>query len=327
MIPDKFYGDNPRWFFATVVNNVDPEGAGRIQIRIHGIHSPYDDDVPEHSLPWANTLMPPTEGGTSGLTKIPQVQNSALVFGIFLDGQVSQAPLVIGTTHRIEYPSTAQIEDAIRSDKVESVLPGSSGAGGVYTPRSSYTEYRQANGDVDKSRLIIMKWLVTNGYSPIAAAGITGNLEGEGSPPFYPGSDSTKATKGKEKSYGIAQWNSAPAAGARGKKMIDYLEQKLGSADWREDLFGQLQFLHHELRGSVADYYNSDGERFHVGRKLKECTTFEGGPSLDNSTWVIIKYFEAPADMVNKLKQREVYARKAYEQYTSALQADTDNGA
>lgn len=324
MIPDNFYGDNPRWFIATVVNGVDPEGAGRVQIRIHGIHSANKSDIPEHALPWAPTLMPPTEGGTSGLTKIPQLQNSAIVIGLFMDGQASQAPVVIGTTHQLERASSVQVQSAIQSDKAAKYSPVTSGPGGIYTPPSAKTEYSQATGDVKKLRLICMKWLVLNGYSAIAAAGICGNMQAESN--FDAEGDSTETFKNTtgEVSLGIAQWNTAKGAGYRGVRMQEWIKDKLGQF-WKGNLFGQLQFLNHELRGP-ADTYNQKGYYNSVGDALMNASTFEGGPSDDNATWIFLDKFENPAAKLSKLPEREGYARAAYEQYMSALQAE-DNGA
>jgi hypothetical protein len=322
MIPDNFYGDNTRWFIATVVNGIDPEGAGRVQIRIHGIHSADKGDIPEHALPWATSLLPSTEGGTSGLTKIPKLQKSAVVIGIFLDGKSSQAPLIIGTTHQLERPSTVQIQEAIRSDNWETVAPGTSAPGGVYTPRTAITEYDNANGDIAKLRLICMKWLVANDYTAIQAASIVGNLEAESNFVTYAEGDEDRGG-----SYGIAQWNDLEASGYRGKKMKAYADKR--GRDWKTDIFVQLEYLNLELRGPKLNDGSGSGSHSYVWGSLKNAKTFEGGISDFNGTWIFLSKFEVPEFMEKKLPQRERYARKAYEQYISALQAGDaeDNGA
>ena len=39
-VPYEYYGDNVRWFIATVVDASQPFGfEGRVKIRIHGLHS------------------------------------------------------------------------------------------------------------------------------------------------------------------------------------------------------------------------------------------------------------------------------------------------
>ena len=77
---NEYYGDNIRWFVGRIISGQDPDEAGRFQVRIYGIHS---EEVENKYLPWAETMLPTTEGGVSGVGKIPQLKNSALVFGFF----------------------------------------------------------------------------------------------------------------------------------------------------------------------------------------------------------------------------------------------------
>ena len=60
----QFYGDNNRWFLGNVINITDPQKLGRIKVRIHGIHSDSKQDIPDDKLPWAQTVVSITEGGT-----------------------------------------------------------------------------------------------------------------------------------------------------------------------------------------------------------------------------------------------------------------------
>ena len=99
---NNFYGDNTRWFIGDVYSIQDPLKVGRIQVRIHGLHSDSQIDIPDDSLPWAQVVAPITEGGTLGLNNALGVQPGALVFGIFLDGQDSQLPLVFGSLPKLE---------------------------------------------------------------------------------------------------------------------------------------------------------------------------------------------------------------------------------
>lgn len=108
-IPSEYYGDNSRWFIATVVSNQPPVGyEGRIKIRVHGLHSHSQVDIPERDLPWAQCVLPTTEGGVSGLGRIPRLQPSALVFGFFVDGINSQTPIILGSLPHIEMASEIQ---------------------------------------------------------------------------------------------------------------------------------------------------------------------------------------------------------------------------
>ena len=85
-INKEFYGDDYRWFFGTVINAQPPVGLeGRVKVRINGVHNPNTTEIPEKDLPWAQVLIPTTEGGISGYGKIPQLLAGSFVFGVFLD--------------------------------------------------------------------------------------------------------------------------------------------------------------------------------------------------------------------------------------------------
>ena len=122
-IPTEYYGDNTRWFIATVVSSTPPVGyEGRVKIRVHGLHSSSNLDIPERDLPWAQCVLPTTEGGVSGIGRIPRLQPSALVFGFFVDGVNSQTPIVLGSIPHIELASEVQIgqlEEDVGEEKPE----------------------------------------------------------------------------------------------------------------------------------------------------------------------------------------------------------------
>ena len=116
-----FYGDNVRWFIGTVINNNDPALLRRVQVRIHGLH-PNDHTVLQNAdLPWATVISPTTTGGTSGIGEDPKLLPGAQVVGIFLDGKMSQLPLVLGSIPHIGVPSEQQdknYQEAQRSNPV-----------------------------------------------------------------------------------------------------------------------------------------------------------------------------------------------------------------
>ena len=59
-LPYEYYGDNFRWFIATVIDVSPPYGyEGRVQIRIHGLHSSSTKDIPQGDLPLS--AMYPTD--------------------------------------------------------------------------------------------------------------------------------------------------------------------------------------------------------------------------------------------------------------------------
>jgi hypothetical protein len=101
MIPNtfiEFYGDQTRWFLGRVVNIYDPRYLGRIRVKIFGVH----DNIADVDLPWAQTVVPITQGGTQGYGNNIGIQKGAQVFGVFLDGRSSQMPLVLGSIPRVE---------------------------------------------------------------------------------------------------------------------------------------------------------------------------------------------------------------------------------
>jgi len=105
MIPSDnidFYGDQTRWFIGIVKSINDPQKLGRIQVRIKGVHSDSLIEIPDVDLPWAQVVAPITGGGTNELGNALGVQPDAMVFGIFLDGQNSQLPLVLGFIPKYE---------------------------------------------------------------------------------------------------------------------------------------------------------------------------------------------------------------------------------
>mgnify|MGYP003146177835 CR=1 FL=1 len=70
MIPKRhteFYGDNTRWFIGVVKNINDPLELGRVQVKIFGIHEGTKEDIPDADLPYAQVVMPISEGGVKGL--------------------------------------------------------------------------------------------------------------------------------------------------------------------------------------------------------------------------------------------------------------------
>jgi len=106
---NKYYGDSTRWFVADVIDASPPYGyEGRVRIRIHGVHDPATRFIPQNDLPWAQCLIPTTEGGVSGLGFSPSLQAGALVFGMFMDGKESQVPVIIGSMPRTEFPTPVQ---------------------------------------------------------------------------------------------------------------------------------------------------------------------------------------------------------------------------
>lgn len=103
----QFYGDGTRWFIGEVTSIKDPLQLGRVRVQIEGIHHDNSNLIPRDRLPWAQCLVPITEGGTSGYGNNLGIQVGARVFGVFLDGTDSQLPLVMGTLPKYENTTNA----------------------------------------------------------------------------------------------------------------------------------------------------------------------------------------------------------------------------
>ena len=309
----KFYGDTVRWFVGTVIAP-DPEERGRFKVRIAGLHSP---SVEDEYLPYAETVIPTTEGGVSGIGKIPQLQNGAFVYGMFLDGKQSQSPLILGSITHDEFPSSVQ--------KANFSGEGKSSGSVKYTPPkhgdpSSYpvvkisndikTLYADGAADTDTRRMIIMQHLINNGLSITAAAGVTGNLEHEST--FDPLARYTTST---EDSYGLAQWNDKVG---RLQPLKDYASSLNPPQPW-EDFLVQLNFL-------IVDMKSNAWERHRVWSHLSDrnkTLDFEGGKVNSNATYFFLHNFEIGDE--SSLSKREKNAYVAYHQWLKSNAAAVKN--
>jgi len=281
ILDTEFYGDKNRWFIGVVTNNNDPRALGRVQVRIHGVHSASTQDIPFEFLPWAYTMVPTTEGGNSGIGRIPQLLPGTKVYGIFLDGDTSQLPLVIGSLPKIEQRTEAQTTGAAQPEE--------------YIPQAE----RQDEFNLNSRRSQGMRFFIDYGYTVEQAAGIMGNLEYESGLSTvivseFPG----------EQSQGIAQWN---PAGGRLQELKRFASNELATPrDWR-DYDVQLLFVIYELNNT---------ERTANG-KLKNSTKLDGGVVDTNSTYVFGKYYERPNQEIflKSLPTREAKALLAYRQH------------
>lgn len=256
-IQHDYYGDDNRWFFGTVINANPPAGLeGRVKVRIHGVHSPSTGDIPEADLPWAQVLIPTTEGGSSGIGRIAQLVTGAFVFGVFLDGISSQIPLVLGSLPHIEYPSTIQKERRLSGQDL-----------------IDYSEQRLQNiiietlkddnlqtGTLSTRRQQCVKFFIDNGYSLIHAAAIAGALESQSNFTTY----YDDITRPK---VGIASWDNNTNTGSRFKQLIQFASRFDPSANWK--LYSiQLQFVLFELRNR----FNNANRKLIVSTNLADAS-------------------------------------------------------
>lgn len=86
------------WFVGIVENRDDPKKMGRVQVRIHNIHSDKKTILPTENIPWAVPLMPITSSSAGQVGTSPTgIQVGSSVFGFFMDGRSAQNPVIVGT--------------------------------------------------------------------------------------------------------------------------------------------------------------------------------------------------------------------------------------
>jgi hypothetical protein len=243
-IKKNYYGDDVRWFLGTVINSHPPAGLeGRVKVRILGVHSESTTDIPESDLPWAQVLIPSTEGGISGIGRIPQLAAGAFVFGIFLDGTTSQIPLVIGSLPRVEKPSSLQSNRRVSSSNAFDY--NQTRLQNVIAPRLKDDDLPE--GDLDLRRQQCMKFFIDNGYELIHAAAITGALEGHSS--FVTSVENQNADG--PATVGIAKWKKIGTPGSRFNELLRFAREYQPPSSWK--LYSiQLEFVLFELRNKFS---------------------------------------------------------------------------
>ena len=251
-ISSQFYGDQFRWFVGAVVNNQDPLKLGRVQVRIKGLHSSNTDDIPTRDLPWAQVLVPSTEGGISGIGKMAKILNGSQVIGFFFDGETSQIPFVLGSIRHLENDSTRDK----KTNKNNTVLNvnyanqdgnGPSSISGTYsnssTASSSYPSSAIIPTNPSGSRDLLgasnaekaFNFFLANGFTPEQAAAFVGNFAAESR--IEP--DTLNPNDVGKPAFGLAQWR-----GARYTGLVNFCATN--GLDYKS-LQGQLQYSLYEL--------------------------------------------------------------------------------
>ena len=185
-VPYEYYGDNVRWFIATVIDASPPFGfEGRVKIRIHGLHSEETYLLPQQDLPWAQCVLPTTEGGVSGIGKSPKIQANSLVFGMFMDGNHSQTPIVLGSLPHLEFPTLIQNNQVLEDIGDDSKPEGIFGKlASVFRPIDTGIENDNTESNPRKLRRVTrdkrvqhsVQFLLNLGYTENQAIAITSGL-------------------------------------------------------------------------------------------------------------------------------------------------------
>lgn len=88
----------PKPFFGIVEGIADPdEKQGRVQVRVYGYHTANKSLIPTEKLLWAQVALPTTSPSVSGLGQTPFLVKGTQVYGVFLDGESAQQPLITHT--------------------------------------------------------------------------------------------------------------------------------------------------------------------------------------------------------------------------------------
>jgi hypothetical protein len=278
-----YYGDYFRWFIGIVVNNKDPLKLGRVKVRIRGIHSPSVAQTSTNDLPWAQVIVPSTEGGISGIGKMPQLQQGSQVIGFFIDGASSQLPMVIGSVHHFE-----RKRNATGNNKEETPLDGEEPSdvqdGGGNDGRKIDSQDLPGGSNGEK----IFNYLKKQGLTDEQAAGVIGNLTAESNldPNALNPNDVGKPA------FGLAQW--------RGSRYEDLIEFSNSNGLDHTTLEAQLPFMMHELESQSWLGYGA----------LQNATT------VSDATRVFETKFERPRP--GTFGKRYNFAQIAYDLYSSS---------
>lgn len=288
-----FYGDVTRWFIGRVVNINDPLALGRVQVRIFGIHSENLVDIPQSDIPWAQTVIPVTEGGTSGIGNTIGIKNQAQVFGVFLDGKNSQLPLVLGSVPKYESESQKRTYEKTKTSSLyipDAVQEVSFSDNGYNTLESALvdTTYLSGNSNIEKAYNFFISSDGGN-FTSAQSAGIVGNFLQESG---TGGDLNPRALAKGEGSFGIAQWNPSEAAGNRLGGLYSWAASKNLSPS---NLYTQLLYTKRELTSYA---YLGLGQ-------LREATT----PA--EASVVFEKKYERPA--AGSTDSRIKYSEEIYE--------------
>lgn len=261
----EFYGDETRWFMGRVVSINDPMQMGRVRIRIVGVHD--DPDIREVDLPWAQVVIPITEGSSSGIGTNVGIKEQAQVFGIFLDGKNSQLPMVIGSVTKVEDTIEIDAEDPRGRNQVPT--PGLEKS---MIPADDLDE-DMLNGDtnIEKAYNFLISKEGGN-LAPHQAAGVLGNFCVESGANQNGGDIDPTAQNSEEGSFGIAQWNPATTRFRGLKNMSEELNITYTS------LYAQLLWTRHEL---ISYNYLGYGE-------LKQAR------DVEEATLIFMRKFERP---------------------------------
>lgn len=176
MIPSTFidfYGDQTRWFLGSVVDLNDPSKLGRVKVRVFGVY----DAIADEDLPWAQIVVPITQGVHEGKGQYLGILKGTQVFGLFLDGQNSQLPMVIGTVPK-EGDENSKAEENYPQNKVYETETGhfkeyddTEGNGRIREEHRSGTHYEMQHDGSRVTEIVKDNYTVVAGDDKLHVSG------------------------------------------------------------------------------------------------------------------------------------------------------------
>jgi len=253
-IQSEYYGDNVRWFIATVIDARPSPGQdleGRVKIRIHGTMSPSNKDIPQDDLPWAQVMLPTTEGGTSGLGATPRLEAGSQVFGFFMDGAASQIPIVLGSIPIFEYPSLVQRGIDIGNDDGDDDQGNNIDKVAVDNENTGEIDGRTRENRITET----VKYFIEEGYSPEASEAIAATITVS--------SGMITGTRGEVR--GLGSWRD------------EEIEQLNNFTDKPNNFDQQVEFINHQLNTSKKA----------TGQRLSSSNTISANDLTENNSAVV----------------------------------------
>ncbi|MBC2812475.1 phage tail tip lysozyme, partial [Enterococcus faecalis] len=125
-------------------------------------------------------------------------------------------------------PSTLHVDKIFI--KGQEVIPGQNGGGGSGAGTGGYPS--EVTSDADKFAWDLWSYLLANGYSKAAAAGILGNVQGEVGPSMNPDTEQIGGP-----AYGWVQWDGSayPLVGAPTWNGREYVQRLIAAAGIKQD--------------------------------------------------------------------------------------------
>ena len=111
----------PAFWLGIVEATGDVNSAGRYKVRIFGYHTADKSKLPTKDLPYAVPINPVTSAAMNGIMETPSLVQGSTVFGCFLDGEVGQTPVILGSI--AGEPAEQDFQDGVGFSDPAKVFP------------------------------------------------------------------------------------------------------------------------------------------------------------------------------------------------------------